>query len=120
MNKHCTENLYKNFKINYLKILKVFFPVVPHLSSECISQLNKDEKIEWPQINEEYLKIKNIKIVIQINGKKRSLIETEKPLEEEALLNLVKNNGDVSKYLTNKDIFKVIYVKNKLLNLLVK
>ena len=120
LSKHCTENLYKNFKVNYLKILKVFFPVVPHLSSECISQLNKDEKIEWPQINEEYLKIKNIKIVIQINGKKRSLIETEKPLEEEDLLNLVKNNGDVSKYLTNKDIFKVIYVKNKLLNLLVK
>ena len=70
--------------------------------------------------SQKYIKKNSYTIVIQINGKKRSIIETSEFLSEKDLLNLVKNKDEISKFLTNKNILKVIYVKNKILNLIVK
>ena len=120
LSKNCINNVSKNFKENYAKILKLLFPVLPHLASECLFQLNENEKLVWPSIDNQYLKPEKIKIVIQINGKKRSLMETEESLTEQEIIEKVKTQSDLVNYLNNKDIFKVIYVKNKILNLIVK
>ena len=63
---------------------------------------------------------KNLKIgyVIQINGKKRSIINANKDLSENDVLSLVKKDKLVDKYLTNKTITKIIFVKNRLMNIL--
>ena len=45
-------------------------PVMPHLISECLSELNYKKVLIWPSINEDYLQDKEVEIVIQINGKK--------------------------------------------------
>jgi leucyl-tRNA synthetase len=120
LSKCCVNNVSKNFKENYAKILKLFLPVLPHLASECLSQLDENEEIIWPAVDNQYLKSKKIKIVIQINGKKRSLIETEESLSEKEIIEKVKTQNDLANHLNNKDIFKVIYVKNKIINLIVK
>ena len=120
LNKICQEDLCKNFFENYIKIIKVFFPVLPHLSSECLFQIEPKERFTWPIVDKNYLKTNNYTIVIQINGKKRSIIETTEFLSEKDLLNIVKNKKEISKFLTNKNILKVIYIKNKILNLIVK
>ena len=50
-----------------------FSPIIPHLTNECLIDIGYKEKLNWPIINEAYLKDKNIDYVVQINGKKRGL-----------------------------------------------
>ncbi len=57
--------------------------------------------------------------VIQINGKKRTINNAEINLKEDNILNIAKNEKLLDKYLNNKSIKKVIFVKNRLINILV-
>ena len=57
--------------------------------------------------------------MVQINGKKRAILKEKRDIDEESLLNKVKSNNMLEKYLKNKSINKVIFVKNRLVNLLV-
>ncbi|MDB4082279.1 leucine--tRNA ligase [Candidatus Pelagibacter sp.] len=110
----------KNFIDNYLKILKIMNPVVPHLSTECIQKFNLETDISWPEINKKYLNTKKYNIVVQINGKKRTLIETQKELEEKDLIEKIKSKKEIEKFLNEKQIIKIIFIKNKLINLIIK
>ena len=128
-NMHETYNfLYKHLdnKLNakdllesYKKILIIFSPVLPHLMSECLEELNEIKKLSWPMIEKKYLEKDTIGYVIQINGKKRSLINAEKNLEENLLFNLVKKDKLLDKHLSNATIKKIIFVKNRLMNILI-
>jgi len=110
----------KNLIINYTKILKVMLPIVPHLATECLTEIIGDKNFDWPIVNQKYLAIKEFNIVVQINGKKRSLIATANNLNEKDLLKKIKEKKDLEKFLENKSIIKSIYIKNKLINLIVK
>ena len=111
---------YKNLINNYEKILKIMLPIVPHLATECLSEITGDKNFDWPIVNQKYLVIDKFNIVVQINGKKRSLISTKGNLDEEGLLETIKKEKDLEKFLQNKNIIKSIYIKNKLINLIVK
>jgi leucyl-tRNA synthetase len=104
---------------NYIKILKVIFPVLPHFASECLNDLNIDE-IKWPVVNKDYLKNSNYKIVVQINGKKRLLFEDNENLDEANLIKKLREIKEIKKYIEKKDIYKTIFIKNKLINLIIK
>ena len=110
----------KNFIDSYLKILKIMNPVVPHFSTECIQKFNLETDISWPEINKKYLIAKKYNIVVQINGKKRTLIETQKELDEKDLIEEIKNKKEIKKFLNEKKIIKIIFIKNKLINLILK
>ncbi|WP_415320839.1 leucine--tRNA ligase [Candidatus Pelagibacter sp. Uisw_092] len=114
------KNKYENLLSNYIKILTTMLPIIPHLASECLNQLNISENLSWPETNNKYLKGKKSNIVIQINGKKRSLISTENDIEEKNLIRMVMELKELKKYTENKDIIKTIYIKNKLINLILK
>ena len=107
-------------KENYSKILVLMYPILPHLISECIKDVQKTDAVSWPVIQKEYLEEKYVNIVIQINGKKKSLIKVEKDLGEIDLLENVKKDKKISNFLEKKSVFKHIIVKNKLVNLIVK
>jgi len=118
--KHIEKNINpKDLFKNYKKILTAFSPIIPHLTSECLTDIGSDQKLNWPIINKDYLKNENIDYVIQINGKKRTIINAEMNLKEEKILNIAKNEKLLDKYLNNKSIKKVIFVKNRLINILV-
>jgi leucyl-tRNA synthetase len=108
------------FKINYVKILKVIHPILPHLISECLADLNEEPKVVWPEVIEKYLTEDTVTIVVQINGKKRATIECKRDITEKNIIDLVKNKSETNKYLENKQIIKNIYVKNKIINFIVK
>ena len=76
------------------------------------------KNIDWPQVDKKYIKKDKVNIVIQINGKKRSLIETMIDISEDSLINLIMNDQSLNKYIANKDIKKKIFIKNKLINLI--
>lgn len=95
-------------------------PIVPHFASECLYDLDyKDINIIWPETEDKYLTADKVNIVIQVNGKKRSIIETEKDIDEKTLIKKLDNDKNIVKYLENKEIKKTIFVKNRLLNLII-
>ncbi|MDP6626218.1 MAG: class I tRNA ligase family protein, partial [Nitrospinota bacterium] len=118
--KHIEKNInQKDLLENYKKILTSFSPIIPHLTSECLIDIGCDKKLNWPLINKDYLKNENIDYVVQINGKKRTIINAEMNLKKDKILNIAKNEKLLDKYLNNKSIKKVIFVKNRLINILV-
>ena len=102
---------------NYKKILITMTPILPHFANECLSLL-KAKNLKWPDYDFSMLKEDNINIVIQINGKKRGLIQTKPNINEEKLFEIIKNDEKIVKYFDQKNIKKKIYIKDKLLNII--
>jgi len=115
-----TNTNYSNLKENYKKILIVMLPVVPHLANECLEKINENNDIKWPNVNNKFIQNDKSNIVIQINGKKRSVISVEKGLDEKKILEKIKHDKFVNRNIEGKNIFKTIYVQDKILNLIVK
>ena len=105
---------------NYIKILKIITPVLPHITSECIKDLSIDNDSKWPILDKKYLEKEIINIVIQVNGKKRSIIEANMKINEKDIIDKSIKDSQILKYIKDKKIVKTIYVKNRLLNLIVK
>ena len=105
---------------NYSKILICMLPVIPHFSSECLSMMKLEKETQWPSYDNKLLEENKINFVVQINGKKRKLIETDRDIKEGSLLNIIKQDDFLSKYLKDKNIIKVIFIKNRLINILLK
>jgi leucyl-tRNA synthetase len=103
---------------NYQKILTVMLPIVPHFANECLNFLTKED-LKWPKISADQLIESNINFVIQINGKKRALINTKRDINEKALLKEVReNNEEIKKILEDKKIKKTIFIPNRLINII--
>ena len=75
---------------NYVKLLVIVSPVIPHFSSECINELNIKDTYNWPVIDMKALRKKVNAIVIQINGKKRGIIKCDVSSDENKIINLIK------------------------------
>ena len=102
---------------NYKMILIAITPMIPHFSNECLKMLNVKE-VNWPTYDENILKEDVTNIVIQINGKKRGLIKTKINTSENDLLELIKEDEKLSKYIFEENIKRKIYIKNKLINII--
>ena len=105
---------------NYLKILTLMMPVMPHMISEAFKDLNHTEQLKWPKLEAKYLEEKYVNIVVQINGKKKSLIKIEKDLADKEVINRIKKNEKINNILSDKSLLKHIIVKNRLVNFIVK
>ena len=105
---------------NYIKILTVLSPVIPHFASECISEIQKKDGVSWPIANKKILGSKTHKIVIQINGKKRGILSSDKIMDEYQLIDVIKLDKEYINYFKDKTIIKTIYVKDRLINLILK
>ena len=103
----------------YKKILTLIMPIIPHFASECLELLGQDQSITWPKFDEEILKEESLIYVVQINGKKRGVIQAKSEVSQEDLVNAIENDTSLSKYLNNKQTKKIIYVPNKLINIII-
>ena len=109
----------KSLKQNYEKILITMTPIIPHFSNECIEMLGNKTKFEWPTYDESKLIESTSLIVIQVNGKKRGLISVKNDIAENELIKLINSDKKLIKYLENKEIKRKIYIKNKLINIII-
>ena len=105
---------------NFVHILKMLSPLMPHLAAESLEQLKIENRNEWPKPIEKYLKDDHIEIIVQINGKKRMSINAKVDIIEEELITSIKNTEYYNKNYANKKIVKTIFVKNRLINLIIK
>ncbi|HYC79716.1 MAG TPA: leucine--tRNA ligase [Candidatus Binatia bacterium] len=104
----------------YLKLLS---PFAPHITEELWSRLGHQTSIHlesWPKYDEEQLKEENVTIVVQVMGKVRDSIVVKTGASEEEVRNLVMSSPNISKHVEGKEILKVIYVPDRLINLVIK
>ena len=109
----------ETLKKNYIKILVTLIPILPHFANECISQIKNIGENRWPSYDEKLIEDDEINFVIQVNGKKRGIIKTKKGTDEEILFNKINKEKKISKYFENKEIRKKIFVKDKLINIII-
>ena len=95
-------------------------PLLPHLSSECLEEVGDLNEKKWPKVEQKYLKSDTIEIVIQFNGKKKMTINTQPNSNENDIILLVKKSEYFIKNYENQNINRSIYVKDRLLNLIIK
>jgi len=93
-------------------------PLAPHLASECCEKLNK--KFYWPKYDAKLLKDESCAIVIQVNGRKRGILEMPINSKEFIIIKKSKEISNVLKYIEGTIIIKNIYIKNKLINFITK
>jgi leucyl-tRNA synthetase len=112
---------YKEVLLTFIKLL---FPFAPHFSQEVWNLLGKKTLIDlepWPKYNSKLLQKKVFEYVIQINGKKRGSFQSDKEsLTEKDIKKIVQDMPLYDKYIKNKKIMKIIFVKGKLVNFVVK
>ena len=115
-----TNKNFENLKNNFEKILLIMLPVLPHIANECLERLKFSGEIKWPDLNQKYIIKESNEIVIQVNGKKRNIILIEKDTEEDKILEKIKETKLIEKYLKDKELIKTIYIKDRLINYIIK
>lgn len=96
-------------------------PFAPHLADELWADLGHDTSVQrdsWPQWDKQYLQGSTMMIIVQVNGKLRAKLDVAIDESEEAIKNLALADENVKKFVVNEPK-KVIYVKNKLVSIVV-
>jgi len=104
-------------------LAKMLSPFVPHFACEYGEHLGFDTLAvvsSWPAVDEAALVQDEIPLVVQIQGKKRGEIMVPKDIEQDAALALAQADSAVAKWLEGMAIVKVILVKGRLLNIVVR
>ena len=110
------ENWIKNYKM----ILIAMSPVIPHFTHECLEKLKIEENFNWPTINKEILIEETANFVIQINGKTRKIIKTEKNINENKLMEKIYLDSKIKNFLKDKKLKKKIFIPQKLINIVIE
>ncbi|WP_440920229.1 leucine--tRNA ligase [Candidatus Pelagibacter sp.] len=113
-NSYSKETIIENFE----KILLSFMPVIPHFSNECLKLINS-KNFQWPIYSDKFVQEEVNNIVVQVNGKKRGLIQLSTNTTEEDILEKISKDEKLSKYLHKQKIKRKIYIKGKLINIIV-
>jgi leucyl-tRNA synthetase len=95
-------------------------PFAPHVADELWQQLGHSFSVQldsWPKYEDKYLATDKVTIVVQINGKLRAQLELADGVSQDEVLEAAKANEIVANHLRDKKIDKVIFVPNKLINL---
>ncbi len=103
--------------------VKILSPYAPHLGEELWEKLGNKKSIAyetWPTYNEDFLKDDTKEIVVMVNGKLRDKFEAAPGSDDETLKTMAFDREGVKKHTDGKEIVKVIVVKDKLVNIVVK
>ena len=110
-----------------LQILTLLLaPMTPHIAEEMWEMLGNTDglwKASWPILIEEQLKLAKddeVEIPVQVNGRVRATLKVPVGLSEAELVDKAKADPAIARHIDGKHIIKVIFVLNKLLNLVVQ
>jgi len=115
--KICNEEDIINAYKKYLIIISAF---IPFIANECWEKITKENNLssqEWPKIEDTLIKKDHFDVVIQINGKKRAIINATNNESEENIFSKSLAIKNIKVILEEKTIIKKIFIKNKLLNI---
>ena len=102
--------------------LTAIAPFAPHFAEELWQRTGHEPTIffqKWPKWDEAYTTSDTVTVAVQINGKLRATIVVKADSAEDEVMTIASQNPDVTRYLDGKPIRKKVYVKNRILNLVV-
>ena len=111
------------YKLGLNTVLQLLNPFAPHVTEELWQMLGNEELLVeciWPVANKDYLVNDRVNIAVQINGKLKSVIELPLNSLQDVVLGFAKEIPNVATVISDKEITKVIYVPNKIMNILCK
>jgi len=109
-------------KEQFGKILRILSPFASHMCEELWGELGHEGSValaEWPKYDEKYLVEDTVTVVVQVNGKVRAKIDVAADISEEEVKELALGEENVVKWVEGKEVKKVIYVKGKLVSVVV-
>lgn len=98
-------------------------PFAPHIAQEMWEKLGCKEELSYvpyPEVNHAYLQDETMTYVVQVDGKVRGRFELPKNQTKEVVLEAAKKHSGIQRYIDGQEIEKVIFVPNKLLNIVIK
>ncbi|MDR1418136.1 MAG: leucine--tRNA ligase [Endomicrobium sp.] len=107
----------------YKTVILLMAPFTPHICEEIWEKLGYKECIStytWPIFNENFIKESFLEIPVQINGKLKGKVVVPMNVQEEEVKSIINSDVKIALYLKDKQIIKFIYVKNKIVTIVVK
>ena len=98
-------------------------PFAPHICEEIYEILGFEGTVnscKWPEYDEAKCVLQSVEIVVQINGKVRARLNISPEAESEAVIALAKQDEKIAEAINGKQIVKELYVKGKLVNIVVR
>lgn len=118
------ENLSDDIKSEGFSILlRLLSPFAPHLCHSLWIDLGFGDDIlnaSYPQVDDDALITDDFLLIVQVNGKLRAKIELDANLSQEDIKTKVLEDSQITEYTNEKEIVKVIYIPQKLMNIVVK
>ncbi len=114
------KTLYRPYAENLVKMLSC---IAPHIGEEMWQLLGHDESIaytSWPTYDESMLVLSTVEMAVQVNGKLRAKITVNKDEDDEVVKEIALSQDNVKTHTEGKNIVKIIVVKNKIVNIVVK
>ena len=107
-------------KIDYCKLIILLAPFAPYLSEELWHGLGHEDSVhhqKWPVFDNEKIIENTPRIIVQVDGKFRGSMEMPVDSSEKEISEAVFKDEKIGKYLLGVKIERVVFVKNKLINL---
>src|SRR5690606_40493712 len=105
------------------KFVLILAPFAPHLSEELWERFGNRGSVStvpWPEYDETLAKSDSVVIAFSVNGKMRDKMEMDSDTDEKILEQAALENEKVLKHIFGKNIIKIITVKNRMVNIVVK
>jgi len=103
-------------------VLRLLAPITPHICETLWDMLGEDGSVvdaAWPGVDEAARVREQLTLVVQVNGKLRARIRVEPGCDQEQALAAAMEEQNVGRHTENKTVRKVIYVPDRLLNIVV-
>jgi len=117
------ENLRPEVSKDVLELVTLMLaPMTPHLAEELWEMLGHSDGLwsaSWPAFNPELAKEEEVEIVVQVNGRVRGKVKVAAGTGQEEVMKLAREGAGVAAHLAGETVRKVIYVADKLLNIVV-
>ena len=109
-------------KSDYNLLLTLLNPIAPHITEELNEKIGYKPicESEWPKYDEDKVIEIEKEIAVQVNGKVRGTIKIRVDDDEDSIKEKAISNENVNKHIEGKDIVKVIVIKGKIVNIVVK
>jgi leucyl-tRNA synthetase len=105
------------------KLVQLIAPMAPHFAEEAWEMLGSKTSVfksAWPQYDRDAILFDKVVVAVQVNGKVRAELEIGRGTDEAVVKDLALADEKVTKYIEGNQIVKLIYIKDKLLSIVVK
>jgi leucyl-tRNA synthetase len=118
-----TKNINSSLMLYAIKtMIIILHPIIPHITEELWEKFGEEVylvKTSYPSYNKDFLKLDTCIVAVQINGKTKATISVSIEISQDDLLNKIKEINHISIALKDKEIKKIIYIKQKIINVII-